>query len=168
VVPLRCGGHRLDQHPPALALAALPSVVVAEGDPGTTGEVLDRTDEVEVQHLPHERDGVALRLAPEAVVEAELVVHRERAGPLVVERAQPDPPRARPPEGHVVAHDGEEAGLRTDPLDVVVGDAHARPTVHATPPRGARLSGVGRSGLRDGGRGSRTGDRDPVRGTQET
>ena len=68
--------------------------VLADGDPGLVGQAAHRIDEVEVLDGPDEADGVALGLAPEAVVEALLGVDAERRRLLAVERAQADPAAA--------------------------------------------------------------------------
>jgi len=78
VVPLDRLLDRLVDPPTSLLIAASSGlVVVAQRDAGTTGELLDGLHEIEVLDLAHEGDGVALRAATEAIVQAELGVDGE-------------------------------------------------------------------------------------------
>src|SRR5690606_31100305 len=119
-------------------------------------QLLDRTDEVEVLDLAHEGDGVALGVAPEAVVEAELGVHRERGRLLAVERAQPLVPPADPPQLEVLADEGDDVGGLPDPHHVLVDDPHGCRTVPADGrgPPGVRPVATGATSAAAGGGGA--------------
>ena len=106
--------------------------------PGLVGQAADGVHEVEVLDGPDEADGVALGLAPEAVVEALLGVDAERRGLLAVERAQADPAAALTLERGVLPDEGHDVRCRPDPGDVLIGDPH----------RGRRYRVAGRSSVR--------------------
>ena len=97
-VPAVEGGRLREQLDQPLALApalvVAPAGVVLQLDSVAVGELLDGVAEVEALLLLQEREDVAARLAAEAVVELLDRVDRERRRALVVERAQPEPPRA--------------------------------------------------------------------------
>ena len=63
--------------------------VLVDGDARLVGQPADGVDEVQVVDGPHEGDGVAFGLAPEAVVEALFGIDAERRRLLGVERESP-------------------------------------------------------------------------------
>ena len=126
MIPLDRLRHRLDQTLAAGALLRLPGAGVVELDAGPVGEVLDRSDEVDVVVLLHEREHVARLVAAEAAVAPGLLADVERRGALGMERAQADPVAAGALELHVLADHIDDRHGRADPLDVVVCDRHAR------------------------------------------
>ena len=82
--------HGVEQLGAPLVVASGLGVLV-QRDPGPVGEEAHGVDEVEVVHGAHEGDGVARRVAAEAVVEALLGVDAERGRLLGVEGAQATP-----------------------------------------------------------------------------
>ena len=86
--------------------------------------------------LAHERDDVALGPAAEAVVEALLLVDRERRGLLGVEGAQTLPAPADPLQLDVVADHRDEVGRLPNPDHVLVDDPHPRDGTRPTWPSG--------------------------------
>ena len=111
---------------PLLALALLRErcVVVAQRDVGSTGEALDRLDEVEMLDLAHERDRVTALLTTEAVPHALLGAHRERRRLLLMERAQPLEATADAFQRDVFADQCDEIRRFPHSRDVVVENAH--------------------------------------------
>ena len=102
------------------------SCVLVQGDAGPVGQQAHRVDEVEVLHGAHEGDGVARRLAAEAVVEALLGVDAERRRLLGVERAEPAPATAHLAQRGVLADQRDDVGGRPDLGDLFVRYPHAR------------------------------------------
>jgi hypothetical protein len=87
---------RVEQLQQSLALGTSPiglggRLVVLQLDAVAVGQPFHRGREVERLRRLHESDRIALRLAPEAVVDLLERVHPERARPLLVERAAPSP-----------------------------------------------------------------------------
>ena len=123
VVPLGGLLHGVEVDLPALAVPTRGGVL-PDGDTGLVGQSAHRVDEVEVLDGPHETDGVALGLAPEAVVEALLGVDAERGRLLAVEGAQALPPSTHLLQRGVLPDQSDDVGLHPDPGHVLVGDAH--------------------------------------------
>jgi hypothetical protein len=122
----------------ALVVAAGRLIVVAQGDAGPGGQLLDGLHEVEVLDLAHEGDHVALGTAPEAVVEAQLGVEGKRRALLRVKRAQAHPPGSNPTQGQVLAGHRHEVGGGADPGDVLVDYPHVT-TLRRLPATAQRL-----------------------------
>jgi len=78
----------------ATRLSALPGIFALSRlydlDTGLVRKLTNRFGERETLHFLHETDGVARGFAPEAVVEAPLVVHVETRRFLLVKRAEAD------------------------------------------------------------------------------
>src|ERR1700686_3994660 len=85
--------------------------------------------------LADERDDVAPRLAPEAVVKAFTGIDRERRRALGVERAQPRESGAHLFDRGLPPDHPDSVGRLPNPGDVLIEDAHVRSTVSA--PRSA-------------------------------
>ena len=115
----------------ALAALALVLVGVAQRDAGLAGQPLDRAREVEVLDLADEGDDVAAGAAAEAVVEAELLVDRERRRLLRVERAQARSTAGRPASAATCSLMTATMSVASRTrLDVLVDDAHAACSAH--------------------------------------
>ena len=84
------------------------------------GQELHRLLELERLGLLDELEGVAALAAAEAVVELLLGVHGERRRALVVERAQPGPARADPPQVGLLADQVDHVHRVPDAVDRVL------------------------------------------------
>ena len=104
VVPLDGLGHGLDQPLAALAVAPFAARRVAQRDAAAVGQPLDRSGEVEVLEILHEREHVAFGAAPEAVVAPDLLVDGEARRLLGVEGAQAGGAPTHPPQCDVLLH----------------------------------------------------------------
>jgi len=87
-------------------------------------EALDRFGEVQAVELAHERDRVAALLAPEAVVQRQLGVHREARAVLRVERAQADEAPADAFQREALADEPDDVGRLPDLRNILVADPH--------------------------------------------
>ena len=117
-------GDRADETIASRAILGHGVVVVAQRDPGPRREAFDGFDEVEVLHLAHERDRVAVRLATEAEVTPDVRVDVERRRLLRVERAEAEVAAADTLQREVLAREGDEVGRVADPSNVLVEDSH--------------------------------------------
>ena len=154
--------HRLGELGVARLVLARPLVVVPEGDAGFRSEALHRLDEVEVVHLPHERDRVTRRLAAEAPVQTHLGVHVERRGLLLVERAQAAVAGADLLQRQVLADERDDVGRLPDPHHVLVEDSHSgAEATRSTPRLAPRRPGEGRRVASRGARRRGRGRSDP-------
>ena len=114
VVPLDGALHGVAERRRTLGRrAGMLGRVVAESDPGAGSQGFDRRYEVEVLGLTEEADGVAVSLATEAVIPAELGVDRERTRLFRVERAQADPAGADPAQSDVLGDQGDQVAWPT-------------------------------------------------------
>jgi hypothetical protein len=116
------GRRRVEQLEQALAAAAARillrrRLLVLDLDVETVGEPLDRTGEVELLGLAHERDHVALRAAAEAVVELLERIDGEARRPLLVEGAAAYVPRPRLPQLRAPADHRDDVDGGFDVLD---------------------------------------------------
>ena len=113
--------------------------VVPEGYPGARSQRLDGGYEVKVLGLTQEADGVAMYLAPEAVIPAKLGVDRERTRLFRVERAQPSPASANPAQSYVLGDQGNQVCGRPGPFYVFGDNTHKE---RLRPPEGNESSGA--------------------------
>ncbi len=123
VVPGHRPFHRVEERGAPLVVAAR-LVVLMERDASSVGQEPHRVDEVEMLHAADKGDGIARRMAPEAVVEALLRVDAERRCLLGVERTQARPPPADLLKRRVLANERHDVGGRPDRGDFLVGDPH--------------------------------------------
>ena len=123
VVPRHGPLHRVEQLGAALVVAPR-LLVLVQRDAGPVGQEAHGVDEVEVVHGAHEGDGVARRLAAEAVVEALLGVDAERGRLLGVEGAQPAPAPADLLQRACSLMSGDDVGGRPDLGDLLVRYPH--------------------------------------------
>ena len=120
--------HRLLQTLLAASTLALAGRRVPQLNAVATSKRFHRSDEVEILHRLNERDRVAARPAPEAVVDALLRTDRQRWRAFAMDRAASHPVATGSLDLGVFADDRDEVDSGPCPGNVLVVDPHRRRT----------------------------------------